>query len=337
MFGTADQNVDDILAKLPSELPVLPLRSMVAFPFTMMPIAVGVPRSVKLIREAMQGNRLIALVTSLDPAVEEPNSAQVHQVGSVALIQRAVQTEDNTLQVVVHVLERIKIVEWTGEELYLKAKIELAPDTEEVNAEAEALSRGLTEMARHVVELMPNVPNQVSDFLEQVESNRILVYMIAANGRMEIDQRQQVLELDSVNDKMRTLINVLAQEKEVLEIGQKITADTQEAVGKEQREFFLRRQLDAIRKELGEENDEAAEVSGYQKKIEEAKLPTEAAEQALHELKRMERLSSQSAEYGVIKSYLDWLVELPWNTMSQDNLDIEHARTVLNEDHYDLK
>jgi len=145
------------------------------------------------------------------------------------------------------------------------------------------------------------------------------------------------LELDSVNAKMRRLIEVMAQEKEVLEIGAKITEETHQKLGKEQREFFLRRQLDEIRKELGEENDEAAEIESYRKKIEEAHLPKEAEEQAIRELKRMERLSSQSAEYGVIKTYVDWLVEMPWNKSSEDNLDIENARKVLNEDHYDLK
>ncbi|MEP7285594.1 MAG: endopeptidase La [Chloroflexota bacterium] len=337
MFGQTDQNTDDILAQIPEELPVLPLRNMVAFPFTMMPIAVGVPRSVALVRDAMQSNRLVVLVTSHDPEIDEPQPDQVHQVGGIAIIQRAAQGEDNSMQLVVHVLERVKIVEWTGTEPYLKARIELAPDDEEVGAEAEALSRGLINVAREVVELMPNVPSQVGDFLEQVESNRLLVYVIAANGRMDLDKRQQALELDSVNDKMRLLINVLSEEKEVLEIGQKIRTETQEKLSKEQREFILRRQLEAIRKELGEENDEAAEVENYQRKITEAELPTEAREQALRELRRMERLSSQSAEYGVIKAYLDWLVELPWNKVSEDNLDIEHARTVLNEDHYDLK
>ncbi len=337
MFGATDQNAEDILAQIPEELPVLPLRNMVAFPFTVMPISVGVPRSLKLIRDAMHGNRMIALVTSVDAEIDEPTSDQVHPVGGVAVIQRAVQGENDSMQLVVHVLERIKITEWTAEEPYLKAKIALAPDVEEDTPEAEALSRSLIEVAKEIVELMPNVPAQVGDFLEQVESNRLLVYMIAANARMELPVREKILELDSVNDKMRTLIEVMAEEKEVLAIGQKINAETQEKLGKEQREFFLRRQLEAIRKELGEESDEAAEIEDYRKKIDEAKLPPEAREQAIRELKRMERLSSQSAEYGVIKSYLDWLVELPWNKVSEDNLDIEHARTVLNEDHYDLK
>ena len=337
MFGASDHNLDDILRQLPDELPVLPLRNMVAFPFTMMPIAVGVPRSVKLVRDVMKDHRLVALVTSFDPEIDEPTSDQVHKVGGLGFIQRAVQGENDSLQLIVHVIERVKITEWVSNEPYLKAKIELAPDIEEEGPEAEALSRSLIEIAQGIVELMPNVPNQVGDFLEQVESHRLLVYVIAANARMDLAARQEILELDSVNAKMHKLIDVLAQEKEVLEIGAKITEETQQKLGKEQREFFLRRQLDEIRKELGEENDEAAEIDNYSKKIEEAHLPKEAQEQALRELKRMERLSSQSAEYGVIKTYLDWLVEMPWNKSSEDNLDIENARKVLNEDHYDLK
>ncbi len=337
MFGATDHNVESILANLPDELPVLPLRNMVAYPFTMLPISVGVPRSVKLVHEAMQGSRLIVLTTSHDPEFDEPTPEQVHQIGGLALIQRVVTAENNSLQLIVHVLERVRIVDWTSTDPYLKARVQVAPDVEVEGIEAEALRRSLSEVAQEVVALMPNVPNEVGDFLEQVEGNRLLVYMIAANARMDVGKRQELLELDSVNAKMRLLIDVLAQEREVLAIGQKINEETQEKLGKEQREFYLRRQLDAIRKELGEENDEAAEVENYRQKIEEAKLPKEAQEQAIRELKRMERLSSQSAEYGVIKSYLDWLVELPWNVRSEDNLDIEHARRVLDEDHYDLK
>jgi ATP-dependent Lon protease len=337
MFGATDQNIEDALAKLPDELPVLPLRNMVAFPFTMLPIAVGVPRSVKLTQDAMQNQRLVVLVTSHDPEIDEPTPDQVHRVGSIALIQRAVQGEDNTVQLAVRVLERVKIVEWTASDPYLKARIELAPDVEEESAETEALRRTLINVAREVVGLMPNVPNEVGDFLDQVETNRLLVYMIAANANMELDQRQELLALDSINAKMRLLVQILTHEREVLALGQKITEETQQELGKEQREFFLRRQLESIRKELGESEDEAADVANYEKKIDEASLPKEAYEQARRELKRMERLSSQSAEYGVIRTYLDWLVELPWNKVSEDNLDIDHARRVLDEDHYDLK
>jgi ATP-dependent Lon protease len=337
MFGATEHKVGDILANLPDELPVLPLRNMVAFPFTMLPIAVGVPRSVRLVQDAVQGNHLVVLVTSHNPEIDEPTAEQVHQIGGLAVIQRAVQGEDNSVQLVVHVLERVRITAWTASEPYLKARIELAPDTEEDSPESEALRRSLINIAREVVALMPNVPNEVGDFLEQIETNRLLTYVIAANARMDVPDRQELLEMDSVNAKMRKLIQILAQEKEVLALGQKITAETQEKLGKEQREFFLRRQLESIRKELGEVDDEAADIENYRDKIEKAGLPKEAYEQATRELKRMERLSAQSAEYGVIRSYLDWLIELPWNKLSEDNLDIENARRVLDEDHYDLK
>lgn len=337
MFGSNEQTIDDILAHIPEELPVLPLRNMVAFPFTVLPVAVGVKRSMQLVRDAMQGSRIIGLVTSLNPEVDEPSPDEMNRIGSIAVIQRVVQGENDTLQMIVQVLERIKITDWSSNSPYLKARIQLAPDTEEDTPEAEALRRKLTEIARELISLMPNVPNEVGDFLDQVESNRLLTYMIAANARMETDKRQELLNIDGVNAKMRLLYDVLTQEKEVLTIGQQISAEAQQKVGKEQREYILRRQLDAIRKELGEENDEAAEASAYRQKIEDAHLPKEANEQAVRELKRLERLSSQSAEYGVIKSYLDWLIELPWNKHSQDNLNIENARRVLDEDHYDLK
>lgn len=337
MFGNNELNTEEILANLPEELPVLPLRNVVPFPYTMLPIAVGTARSLRLVNDVMQGDRLVVLVTSIDPEIDEPTPDQVYQVGSVGIIQRAAVGENNTMQLVVQALERIKIVDWTGTEPFLKARVQIALDDEEENVEAEALNRSLIKVAREVIALMPNVPDQVAEFLEQIESNRLLSYVIAANSRMDIQQRMEVLSLDSVNAKMRTIISVLAEEKEVLEIGQRITAETQEKVSKEQREFFLRRQLESIRKELGETEDEAVEVEDYRRKIEESGMPEEAAAQANRELKRMERLSAQSPEYGVIRSYLEWLVELPWGKMSEDNLDIVHARRVLDEDHYDLK
>ncbi len=336
MFGSPEPNREDILSQLPDELPVLPLRNMVAFPFTVLPVSVGVPRSVRLVNDAMQSNRLVVLVTSHDPEIDEPGPDQVHQVGGVALIQR-VANNDKGLQMVVTVLERVRIVEWATDAPYLRAKIEVIPDDEPLDTEAEALRRGLIDVARAVIALMPNIPDEVAEFLSQIESNRSLTYMIAANANMEIEQRQALLAEDNVNQKMRMMIDTLSREREVLTIGQRINEETQEKLGKEQREFYLRRQIDQIRKELGDIDDESADIENYRKKILEAGLSEEAHQQADRELKRMERLSVQSAEYGVIRSYLDWLVELPWSKSTEDNLDIEHARKVLDEDHYGLK
>jgi ATP-dependent Lon protease len=336
MFDNGNAH-NDILKHLPEEIAVLPLRNMVAFPMSVLPIVIGTPRSLELTRDVLEGNRLVMLVTSRDPEIENPSPEDVYPVGSIGLIQRAIPANNGVLQLFVQTLERARISEWTGTEPYLKARIKVTPDIEEDNTEADALYRSLIDMSREIVEMMPNVPDEIVDALEQIDSNQILTYTIAANSRIDNHKRVEILDSDSVNNKMRILLEALAREKAVLEIGEDIRTKAQEQVSKEQREFMLRRQMDSIRKELGETEDEAAELENYRQKIETANMPEEPAKQAMTELKRMEKLSPQSAEYGVIRTYLDWLVELPWNTSSEDNLDIENAQTVLDEDHYDLK
>ncbi|HEY63786.1 MAG TPA: endopeptidase La [Caldilineae bacterium] len=327
----------EILQRLPEELPILPLRNTVAVPFAIMPLAVGIPRSVKLVEDALAGDRLIGLVAMKDPSIEEPMPGEIYEVGTVALIHKVIRTSDGTLQVVIQGLERFKIETWTETEPYLKARIVLAPDQVEDDVETEALRRSLTQIAKEVLALMPNLPEGVGAFLDQIDNPRQLVYMIAANARLEVEQEQALLEADDLKEKMRMLISHLTREKEVLTLGQKIAEEAQEEMSRQQREYFLRQQLEAIRRELGETDEQTAEIEEYRQKIEEAGLPEEAYKEAMRELKRMEKMPPQAAEYSVIKTYLDWLVELPWNKLSEDNLDIEHARQVLDEDHYDLQ
>ncbi|NDJ86453.1 MAG: endopeptidase La [Chloroflexi bacterium] len=337
MFGHQDIDIEQILANLPDEIAVLPLRNTVAFPSSMLPIMVGTPRSLQLAQDTVKDSRLVLLVSTHNPDLDNPSPDEVYQVGSIGLIQRAVPGQNGTMQLFVQTLERARINEWTATEPYLKAKIEVEPDTEEEDTDAEALNRSLIAISREIVALMPNVPDEIADALEEISSNQLLVYTIAANTRLDIEKRVSILDTDSVNQKMRMLLEALAHEKELLEIGQQIRARTEEQVSQEQREFFLRRQMESIRRELGETEDEAAAIQSYREKIEAAEMPEEAEKQALNELRRMERLSPQSAEYGVIRTYLEWLVELPWSALTEDNLDIEHARTVLDTDHYDLK
>ncbi|GAB4563367.1 MAG: endopeptidase La [Anaerolineae bacterium] len=340
MFKAAEgveKEYQSILERLPEELPILPLRNTVALPFAIIPLAVGIPRSVKLVEEALGGNRLIGLVAMKDPSIEEPMPGEVYEVGTVALIHRVIRTADGTLQVVVQGLERFKIDTWTETQPYLKARITLIPDQVDDDVETEALARSLVQIAKDVMALMPNLPEGLGAFLDQVDNPRQLVYMIAANARLEVEQEQELLEKDNLKDKMRMLISHLSREKEVLSLGQKITEEAQEEMSRQQREYFLRQQLEAIRRELGETDEQTAEIEEYRQKIEQAGLPEEAYKEAMRELKRMEKMPPQAAEYSVIKTYLDWLVELPWNKVSEDNLDIEHARQVLDEDHYDLQ
>ncbi len=323
---------------IPEELPILPLRNTVAFPFTVLPLTVGIPRSIKLINEAMEGNRIIGLVAMKDPSIELPGPDEVYTVGTVAQILKVVKGPDESLQVVVQGLERFKIDYWTATEPYLKAHIILAPEQGDVESvEIEALRRTLIDLAQKFVQYMPNIPDEVVEFLERVDDPRYLTYLLASNARIDMEDAQKLLEEDDLAQKMRLLVKLLSRELEVLELGQKIQSEAREELEKAQREFFLRQQLKAIQRELGEEDEQQREIEEYRQKIEAAGMTEEAKKEALRELARMEKMPPQAAEYWVIKTYLDWLVELPWNKLTEDNLDIEHARQVLDEDHYDLE
>ncbi|HIC95814.1 TPA: AAA family ATPase, partial [Candidatus Bipolaricaulota bacterium] len=330
------QNGDEI-ATIPDELPILPLRNTVAFPFTLMPVAVGIPRSIRLIEEAMEEDRLIGLVAMKDPSIELPGPGQVYEVGTVALIQRVVKASNGSMQVIIQGLERFKISRWIQSKPYLKARIRTAPDEVTESLEVEALQRSLLDLARQLVALMPQLPDEVVEFLGRIDNPRLLVYLLASNVRMDLEEAQTLLEMDDIQEKMRKLIGILSRELELMELGQKIRSEAQEEVSKAQREYFLREQLKAIQKELGEADEQQMEINEYRQKIEAAGMTEEARKEALRELARMEKMPPQAAEYSVIKTYLDWLTELPWNKLTEDNLDIEHARKVLDEDHYDLE
>lgn len=322
---------------VPEELPILPLRGTVAFPFIVMPLSIGVSRSIKLIQAAVQDNNLVGLVVSKQPENDEPGPEELHQTGVIARIHRVVRSDKGSLQVIIQGLERFKVEEWTQTEPYLKAKVTLAPDIIESDkaVELEALRRRVLELSHSIVEYLPQVPNEASQMLDQVEDPRIIVYSIASNMRMEFEDRLGILLEDNLREKLSRLVQLMSRELEVLEVTQQIRSETQEELDKTQREFYLRQQLKAIQKELGEEDGEAI-FSEYRDKIEVAGMPEEAKKEALRELGRMEKLQPQSAEYGVIQTYLDWMVELPWSKLTEDNLDIVNAREVLNTDHYDM-
>lgn len=336
-FNTQDQNMEELIARVPEEVPILPLRNTVAFPYIVMPLAVGIPRSIKLIEESDQTGRIIGLVAMRDPTIEVPDSTQVYDVGTVAIIHRVMKADDGTLTVFVQGLERFRVVEWTAEEPYLKARIELMPDIIEGSVVEEALRRNLLDIATRLAELIPQFPDEAVRFIQQISDPRLLVYLIASNMRISMEDAQKLLEADHLAEKMQFLIRVLTRELEVREIGQQIQEKAKEEIEKNQREYYLRQQLDAIRRELGEDDEASREVEEYRKKIEEAGMSDEAKEEALRELSRLEKMPPQAAEYWVIKTYLDWLTSLPWQQLTEDNLEIANARQVLDEDHYDLE
>ncbi|RME98175.1 MAG: endopeptidase La [Chloroflexi bacterium] len=341
MFSLFDELIehDDLQDQLEGDIPILPLRGTVAYPFIIMPLNIGVPRSTKLIDWAAKEGSLIGLVTSQQPEIDEPNPDQLYDVGVVARIHRVMRSdrESDTKQVIIQGIERIRIDEWTETEPFLRARVSLEPDQidEDQELEIEAYRRRIAELSQSIVEHLPQIPNEVNEFLDQVEDPRVIVYTVASNLRMDFDDQLNILLEDNLRDKMATLVRLMSRELEVLEIGQQIRTDTQEKLDQTQREFYLRQQLRAIQKELGEDDDEAI-TTEYREKIENSGIPEEAKKEALRELSRMEKLQPQSAEFGVIQTYLDWMVELPWNVLTDDNLDIQHARNVLNADHYDM-
>jgi ATP-dependent Lon protease len=330
--------VDSGEGQIPSILPVLPLRGLVVYPQTAVPLTIGQARSVRLVDDVMEGDeRLIALVASRKPELEEPTPADLFQIGSVAMVHRMFRAPDNTIRLVVQGLARFRLGEFVAEEPYLKAHIELDPETVEADLELEALARSARDQFEHIAEMVPSIPRELVASVLTLEDPLQTVYTIANFQRMDLDEAQELLELNSASEKLHKLTGILTHEVEVLEMGQKIQNEARSEIDKVQREYFLREQLKAIQRELGESDEQAVEVEEFRRKIEAAGMPEEAQKQARRELDRLSRLPTAAAEYGVIRTYLDWLVSLPWSELTPDNLDIAHARQVLDHDHFGLE
>jgi ATP-dependent Lon protease len=345
--GNGDNNLEgvdpEILADFddeyaPQEVPILPLRGLVVYPQTAIPLTVGQPRSISLVDDVINGERLVGLVTAHDPEQEKPGPDEVYRVGTLASIHRLFRAPDGTIRLLVQGLQRIRVLEFTEEDPYLKATV-LTTD-EDLDADElqiEALVRNVTDQFRALAELMPNIPTELVSSALSVDDPLQLVYSIATYVRIELEDAQRLLEMNSVQEKLLLLLEILNKEVEVLELGRKIQTEAQSEMEKSQREYYLREQLKAIQRELAEGDDQFEEVEQFRQKIDEANMTEEARKEADRELDRLSKLSVASAEYGVIRTYLDWLTSMPWDQRTDDNLDIAHAREVLNTDHYGLE
>jgi ATP-dependent Lon protease len=323
---------------IPDILPILPLRGLVVYPETAVPLTIGQPRSIRLVDDVVtQDNRLIGLLTSKDPELEQPEPHELYSMGTVGVVHRLFRAPDNTIRLLVQGLARFRVVEYIETDPYLKARIELAPETIESGLEIEALARNARDQFSHIAEMISTIPRELVSSVQAIEEPLQTVYTISNFQRMELQAAQDILELDSASAKLHKLVGILTREVEVLEIGQKIQSEARSEIEKMQREYFLREQLKAIQRELGESDEHAVEIEELRKKIEAAHMPEEAEKQARRELDRLERLPSAAAEYGVIRTYIDWLVTLPWQNTTADNLDISHARQVLDQDHFGLE
>jgi ATP-dependent Lon protease len=318
------------------DLPVLPLRGVVVYPMMWLPLPIGQRRSIRLVEDILPENRMIALVSSRDEQIEEPNPDEIHPVGTAAQIHRVLKTPDGTIRLLVQGIERVRILEYVQDEPYLRARVEVIPEEMEENIELEALTRTVQELFRRLVELEPQMPDELAVMALNVQDAKQLAYLVAGSIRVTHENAQSILEMDNVHDKLKRLTQLLQKEVEVLELGRKIQSEAQGEMEKMQREYYLREQMKAIQKELGEEDEHAADIRELDERITAAAMPEEAEKEARRELDRMRRMPIQAAEYSVIKTYLDLMVSLPWQQTTPDNLEIAHAREVLDEDHYGL-
>jgi len=316
---------------------VLPLRDTVTFPDMLMPLNVGQERSIGLINHVLRGDRTIAMVASRKPELEAPGPEELYDVGVLGVVARMIRVPDGTLRVLVQGGQRIRVRTWIATEPYLVAQIEPAPDILEQTPELTALTRNVQQTFSNIVEEVPYLPEELQLMVANIEDPSALCHLIAGALRIKTDEKQALLEELDVAKRLRRLSEILARELELVAIGSKIQSQVQSELEKGQREYFLRQQLKAIQDELGEGDEAEAEATELRDQLAEIELPEEVRKQADRELSRLARLQPSMAEYGVIRSYLEWIAALPWDQSTEDNLDLHHAREVLDEDHYDIE
>ena len=329
--------VEAVKQSIPETLPVLPLRDTVVFPDTMIPLTIGQERSIKLIDDVLASDRLLVLMTSKNAEIEAPGPDELYQIGTVGVAHKMVKLPDNTMRILVQGLQRVRVARYVREEPYLVADIEPIKDTAAEGKEMEALRASLLSVFSKIVSLVPYLPEELEMAAANVDEPGALAFLVASTMRIKTEDKQALLEESDVSARLRKLVSLLTQELEVLELGSKIQSDVRSEIDKTQRDYFLRQQLKAIQTELGETDEQQAEVNQLREQVDKLALPEEVDKAARKELDRLANLSPQSAEYPVIRTYLDWIVTLPWSVSSEDNLDIKHARAVLDHDHYDLE
>ena len=326
----------DVVA-IPQELAVLPLRDTVVFPESMTPLAIGQERSIKLVDDVVGGDRMLALLATRDPNNEQPEFKDLYEVGTAAVIHKMIRVPDGTLRVLVQGLRRIRLEEPAQVEPYLVGRFVEVPDVLEETPEVEALTRNVQALFARIIALVPYLPEELELAAANVDDPSALCHLVASTLRLKTEEKQELLEDVSVEQRLRHVSRILNRELEVFELGTRIQSQVQSEMEKGQREFFLRQQMKAIQDELGESDPERAEVEELRERLQSIALPEDVRKAAERELSRLERLPSAAAEHGVIRTYLEWILTLPWDASTPDNLDLEHAQSVLDHDHYDLE
>jgi ATP-dependent Lon protease len=325
--------------RFPEELPVLPLRDVVVFPMMIAPLFIGREFSLNAVEEALKEHKLIFLLTQKDKDIEEPKPEDLYDAGTVAVILKAMKMGDGRVKILVQGLGRAKVKELKLENGFYKASLEhiLEPEYVPESLEEEALVKLVKDQIERIVALGKQIPPDMVAILRSIEDPGRLADLVAGQIELSAEEAMELLSTVDPIERLRKISEKLEHEIKVLEIQELIRTKARESMEKEQKEYFLRQQLRAIRKELGEEEEKTKEIEEYREKIKKAKMPKEIEESVLKELSRLEKMHPESAEAAVLRTYIEWMVELPWSKKTRDKLDIERARQVLDEDHYDLE
>ncbi|MCH7753591.1 endopeptidase La [candidate division KSB1 bacterium] len=328
---------DRVNFEIPQVLPILPLRNTVVFPQQIIPISVGREKSIKLIEEALSDNKLITLVAQRDGKVEDPRPEDLFRWGTVTSVMKVFKMPDGTQSVMVQGLSRAQVLDYTQVDPFFKALVQPQPEKKVEGVSIEALIGNIRSLFEQIVGRASYLTPEHVILIANTEDPGRLADVIIWNLTISTAEKQSVLELIDIKDRLEKLNYILTKELQILELGSKIQTEVQGEINKTQREYYLREQLKAIQKELGEEDERTVEINELRKKIKDAKMPKETTEVAEKELDRLSKMPPAAAEYTVSRTYLDWLIELPWEKGTKDNLDVKKAQKILDEDHYDLE
>jgi ATP-dependent Lon protease len=320
----------------PDSMIILPVRQAVLFPGMVLPLAIGRPSSIAAAQEAVRSERMLGILLQTDPAAEDPSPEQLHRVGTCAQVLRYVTATDGTHHVICRGVRRFRALEFLPGFPFQVARVEEIGVNEVMTTEIEVRVALLKERAREAIQLLPNIPGEVAAAIDNLTSGSELADFIAGLIDAQPAEKQEILETIDVKERLDKVLTMLAQRIQVLRLSKEISEQTQKSLSSQQREHLLREQLRQIQKELGEGDEKSVEIAELRAAIEKAGMPKEAEEQARKELKRLERMPEAAAEYAMIRAYLEWLIELPWSKLTQDNIDIPEARRILDEDHYGL-
>jgi ATP-dependent Lon protease len=321
---------------IPPAIPILPLRDFVVFPHMVSPLIIARAKSLKMIDEVMKDHKIIGLIAQKDPENESPETKSLYRFGTAAYVLKMLRFPDNSTRILVQGLSRFKVKKFVQQEPYFKATVRPLQDASDNNIEIEALTRNIVLQFQKVMALMPSIPDELQIAVMNMDDPGRLADLLVSNLNVSLKEKQEILQLLDIELRLKKLTILINQELQVLEVGTKIQTEVQNVLGKNQRDFYLREQLRAIQQELGEADERTSEINELKEKIEKAAMPEKIKKEALREVDRLSKIPHGAAEYTVARTYLDWIVNLPWSKSTEDNLDIDAAEKILNEDHYNL-